>query len=91
MMVYTMTVTPFLVFFLDNTSDSRAWVGIELTVSAVFFVDVIMNFNLAYEDSSGRFVTDRCVLGVTAADVPAFPSCRVIHARRGASSGRRSR
>jgi hypothetical protein len=59
--MYVATVMCFQVFFIEETT--IGWTGIDLTVSLIFAIDVLLNFNLAYFDSDGIIVKDRCACG----------------------------
>ena len=69
-LVYTATVTPYEVAFLDTKSSARMTADaatfpvylLNLLVDITFFVDLLFNFNLMYADdgaSVGLYVTDR--------------------------------
>ena len=69
-LVYTATITPYEVAFLDTRSSARMTADaatfpiylFNLLVDVTFFVDLLFNFNLMYADdgaSVGLYVTDR--------------------------------
>ena len=68
-LVYTATITPYEVAFLDTKSSARMTTDsqtfpiyiINLLIDIIFFTDLCFNFNLMYPDGSavGLFVTDR--------------------------------
>lgn len=45
-MIFTVTVTPYRVAFVDE--DTMGWFIIDLTVDGLFFLDVIVNLFSAY-------------------------------------------
>lgn len=50
-------VTPYRISFYD--SDTPFWVIIDSIVDVLFFIDIILNFFMAYYDSSDEIVDDR--------------------------------
>ena len=58
-MLYTASVMPVQVFYIDGSQDDIGWLAMEITVSACFFLDVLLTFNLAVYDSGGMLVTSR--------------------------------
>ena len=46
--MYTAVVIPFRVAFVDGSSD--AWFALEIIVDLLFFIDIILTFNTAYQD-----------------------------------------
>ena len=60
--LYTATVMPFEIFFVEDTS-VPGWYAADITITVLFFFDMIMNLNVAYFDEAGWPVTSRCVVG----------------------------
>jgi hypothetical protein len=58
---YTATVMPFHLLYLTDNNGDVGWFSIEVIISILFGLDMIFNFNLAFEDSSGTVVSDRQV------------------------------
>jgi len=56
-MSYTVTVTPYRVGFVD--SDDWLWIGLELSIDILFFVDVIVNCMSAYYDATDTLIVDQ--------------------------------
>lgn len=49
MIIFAVIFSPFHVAFFSNTND--AWMGIEVALDLIFFVDLIFNFFTAYFDN----------------------------------------
>lgn len=52
LLIYTATVMPYKIAFIDNEIYDGWWFW-DLTIDALFFVDIIMNICSAYYDSDG--------------------------------------
>ena len=50
--IYTATVMPFEIFFVED-STTPGWVAVDVTITFIFFLDMVMNFNVGYYDSGG--------------------------------------
>lgn len=57
-LLYTATVTPFLLAFITNR-DFDVWFFIDIFLSVVFTLDLIFTLNTAYQDFDGILVTNR--------------------------------
>ena len=60
--LYTATVMPFEIFFVDDTS-VPGWFAADITITVLFFLDMVMNLNVAYFDDAGFPVSKRCAGG----------------------------
>ena len=58
--MYTATVMPFEIFFIDDAT-TTAWFSINIGITVVFFLDMVMNFNVGIYDASGWPILKRCV------------------------------
>lgn len=56
---YTATIMPFRIAF-SNEATSGPWFIFNNTIDAFFFLDIIINFNSAYEEPDGTIIGDRC-------------------------------
>lgn len=56
LLVYTLLVLPVRLAF---ENDSSAMLPFDLTIDALFFLDIIVNFISAYEDERGIVIVDR--------------------------------
>ena len=57
--LYTATVMPFEIFFVEDTS-VPGWFAADITITVLFFLDMVMNLNVAYFDDAGFPVSKRC-------------------------------
>lgn len=57
LLVYTLLVLPPRLAFDDETNIN--WFYADIITDCLFFVDIIINFMLAYEDQNGVLVVDR--------------------------------
>ena len=55
--MYTATVMPFEVFFI--TDSSTVWLAIEIALTVAFGIDMLLCFNLAYQDRHGHIISSR--------------------------------
>jgi CRP-like cAMP-binding protein len=57
LLLWTAIVMPFEICFIED--GSYTWLGIDLTIDALFSIDIIVNFFSAYLDAEGKLVTKR--------------------------------
>ena len=57
LLVYTATVMPFRLAFLENGVDSVGWMSFEWTLDGLFMIDVIVTCFSSYYNDEGRLVT----------------------------------
>ena len=57
LMLYTVIVSPYSMAFLDTSQNHFEW--IDLTVDALFFVDILVTFNTAFYDNEGKLRVSR--------------------------------
>lgn len=63
LLIYTATIMPFRLAFVDGESYDRWWY-LDILVDALFFIDILVNINSAYLDNEGQLVTNRCKIFV---------------------------
>ena len=56
--LYTATVMPFEIFFIEDTS-VPGWLAADILITALFFLDMVVNVNIGYYDDMGFPVTSR--------------------------------
>ena len=57
LLLYTASITPFRVTFIDNTDTE--WSVIDYLIDVLFLIDIIVTLNLAYNDSNGKLIDSR--------------------------------
>lgn len=58
LLVYTATVMPFRIAFIENKLFDE-WFFIDLFIDVLFFIDVLVNLTSAYYDNEGQLVVSR--------------------------------
>ena len=64
LLIYTSYITPYRVVFVDS-NDYDAWFYVETTIDVLFFIDILITLNSAYQDEKGKLVTNRCSIFIT--------------------------
>ena len=54
--LYTATIMPFEIFFVEDTGP---WLPADVTITVLFFLDMVMNVNIGYYDVAGFPVSSR--------------------------------
>ncbi len=57
MIIFAVIFSPFKVAFYENSTD--IWMGVEILLDLIFFVDLIFNFITAYFDNEESLVDNR--------------------------------
>ena len=57
--LYTVTIMPFEIFFVEDTT-TVGWLAADVILTLVFFLDMVMNFNVGFYDSAGFPIVSRC-------------------------------
>ena len=56
--IYTATIMPFEIFFIDDSTDP-GWLAADITITVLFFLDMVMTINTGYYDRAGWPVFSR--------------------------------
>jgi CRP-like cAMP-binding protein len=59
LLVYTATIMPYRMAFIDSESVDSSWFVLEAVIDGLFFSDILINFNSAVELADGSLVTSR--------------------------------
>ena len=62
-LTYVAIFIPFFVFYTDG-DPSSGWAAVEYVITALFAMDMAVNFSLAYHDDDGVLITSRCTHNV---------------------------
>ena len=57
-LIYTCTVMPWVLAF-EESSNSGPWLYIDIVIDSIFFIDILVTSNLAYQDKDRNFIYNR--------------------------------
>jgi hypothetical protein len=64
LLIFVALATPFEIAFIETGTEPKSVFVVNKVIDAIFFLDIIVNFNLIIENEQGMFVNDRKMIAM---------------------------